>query len=161
MIITAAIKKGNVVYTGRRHDRAILNATNEKGERVKFGPERSIQGFVNDKGEFLNREQAGKEAYECGQINKPTNMLLSEDLYDGYIKEILTKEQIKCLRKIGMTHEEISALDIVSLAAKNVLSLATLHHMEKDETARAIHIIQDMIMARPGFRALGMKENKC
>ena len=41
------------------------------------------QGFLNDKGEFLNRRDAAKEALECGQIQKlnwPPN-LYSEDLY--------------------------------------------------------------------------------
>lgn len=87
MIMHAAIKRGNIVYVGKRHPdcrdimikcgipRPVL--TNADGTRT-------IQGFVNDKGEFLTREEAAKEALACGQITKlkyHSRELFSEDLY--------------------------------------------------------------------------------
>ena len=48
------------------------------------------QGFINHKGEFLNRKEALIHARECGQLNETTrwckednnqNELYSEDLY--------------------------------------------------------------------------------
>lgn len=47
-------------------------------------PITGIQGFLNDKGKFLTREEAAKEAVECGQVNKlhwTKDKLFSEDLW--------------------------------------------------------------------------------
>lgn len=41
----------------------------------------AIQGFITNKGRFVNREEAAVIAYNCGQIQKPINKLFSEDLY--------------------------------------------------------------------------------
>lgn len=40
-----------------------------------------IQGFVTSSGRFVNREEAAKIAYSCGQIKELKNNLFSEDLY--------------------------------------------------------------------------------
>lgn len=41
-----------------------------------------LMGFLNDKGEWLSREEAAKEAAECGQVDKDNTYLISEDLWD-------------------------------------------------------------------------------
>ena len=73
MIIKAAIIKDGVIYTGKRHHNILFAA---KGA-LKCGE----QGFITDKGEFVNREKAAQIAYECGQIPNPKSELFSEDLY--------------------------------------------------------------------------------
>jgi hypothetical protein len=77
MIIAAAIKKDDKIYTDKRHYLIIWN-------NAKISFKNEIQGFVNDKGEFLDREQAAKEALECGQIKElkyNSKELFSEDLW--------------------------------------------------------------------------------
>jgi hypothetical protein len=39
------------------------------------------QGFVDDAGNFLNRKDAAKHAYECGQIPELALTLYSEDVW--------------------------------------------------------------------------------
>lgn len=78
MIIASAIRK-TIKYTsielfvGNRHS-DIINS-HEKGF---FKDDNSIQGFLTDEGEFLDREQALKYAFEHNQI--------SSDLYEDRIK---------------------------------------------------------------------------
>lgn len=43
--------------------------------------EDSDQGFMTSHGRYVDRVEAAKIAYECGQINKPSNYLFSEDIY--------------------------------------------------------------------------------
>lgn len=77
MITRVALKRGNDVFVGEqgwRHDKVILaNLTDDH--------KNDIVGFVTDKGEFLNRKQAGRHAFECGQIEALTDCLLSEDVW--------------------------------------------------------------------------------
>lgn len=86
MIVTAAIKINNVVYTGRRHDDAIKNATDEKGKQIKSDSKYTC-GFVTSEGTFLNRTQASIHAYMYGQIktHSPNDILISEQLYTDNI----------------------------------------------------------------------------
>ena len=65
MIISAAIKSGDKIYTGKKH-----NEIGMRGER----------GFVTDTGLFLSRTEAAKHAFSCGQIKEPKYMLYSEDI---------------------------------------------------------------------------------
>lgn len=79
MIVTAAILKDGIVYTGKRHP-DILCAPGNYG-KLRDG----IQGFVTDKGEFLDRKSARAHFIENKQIPfhgklHPT-LLFSEDLY--------------------------------------------------------------------------------
>ena len=81
MIITAAIKTTNGnIYTGKRHAYC-LNLIRMNSDTHK----NAIQGFLNDKNEFLTRQEALKEAIECGQIQGSDDMigsiLTSEDLW--------------------------------------------------------------------------------
>ena len=75
MIVASAILKDGVIHTGRRHHNILLGA--KPFGAIKGG----LQGFVTDKGEFLDRYDAAKYAYEHGQITYHKNMLFSEDLW--------------------------------------------------------------------------------
>lgn len=80
MIVIAAVKKGLMVCVGKRHNN-IRDAMTSMD--IKFKEPDVIQGFINDKGAFLDRLEAAKEALECKQIEKlqwPPK-LYSEDLY--------------------------------------------------------------------------------
>ena len=84
MIECAAVKvkATGEVYVGRRHHQ-ILHKRDENGELIIKDARMTAaeQGFVDDKGNFLNRSEAAKHAYECGQIFEPKHQLFSEDLY--------------------------------------------------------------------------------
>jgi hypothetical protein len=79
MITAAAIRKDGIIYTGTRHCFIIRDSS------PSFGFFRNAeQGFVTDKGEFLNREEAAKYALEHGQIvglKFNSKHLFSEDLW--------------------------------------------------------------------------------
>lgn len=64
MIVASAVWHKGHVYTGRRHNNAIHNAVVATGIKPVVG----VQGFVNEKGEFLDRLVAAKHAIECGQV---------------------------------------------------------------------------------------------
>lgn len=70
----AAILYNGVIFKGDRH-RNIIAANKHiplnKGE----------EGFITSSGMFLNRKEAAKIAYMTGQIKKPKQKLISEDLY--------------------------------------------------------------------------------
>ena len=88
MIVESAISIDGKIFTGHRHHN-IINSTKERG--LPFGYFRKgIQGFTDDKGNFLNREQAAKHAIQCGQVIEGQakvkhifngKELFSEDLY--------------------------------------------------------------------------------
>jgi hypothetical protein len=79
MIARAAVRcvSGKVIMAdeGKRHDQAILRHY----ERCCHG--KVVQGFVTDDGVFLTRQQAATHAFECGQINEPAEIIVSEDLW--------------------------------------------------------------------------------
>ena len=72
----AAIKRSDgVIVEGRSHADCIQKSpygTCKSGE--------SSQGFVTDTGEFVDRKEAGRIAFEAGQIDKPRDFLFSEDI---------------------------------------------------------------------------------
>ena len=77
MIKEAAIKlKDGRVFVGHRHDKIILGHPGEDFKRPN-----STQGFITGNGKFVDRKEAGRIAFECGQIKKLTDHLSSEDLY--------------------------------------------------------------------------------
>ena len=80
MIVSAAIKQDGIVHVGRRHHNIIADM------RLKgfVWNETEIQGFVTDKGEFLNRIDARKHFIDSGQVSVSGTLkhqLYSEDLY--------------------------------------------------------------------------------
>jgi hypothetical protein len=68
MIVAVAIKKDDVVYVGKKGERHnhVINDVSRPFGFLKLAE----QGFVDDKGNFLNRIDACKHALECGQIKK-------------------------------------------------------------------------------------------
>lgn len=77
----AAIKRiDGVIVEGKNHADCILDSP--------YGTckEGSIQGFVTDTGDFVDRMRAAEIAFEAGQITKPVDYLFSEDL-TGWIWE--------------------------------------------------------------------------
>jgi len=78
MIISSAIKLSNgSVFVGKRHGdcyQAIRYITQDK-ESCKG----SIQGFLTDKLEFLNREEAYYHAFACGQCKE---QMFNQELYE-------------------------------------------------------------------------------
>lgn len=82
-IVQAAIKfTDGKVYVGKRHHDCIRIICEQTGaKRVGTG---SVQGFVTDTGEFVDREQAAVIALACKQIERlkySRTELFSEDLY--------------------------------------------------------------------------------
>lgn len=80
MIFASAIKQNGLIFIGKRHSdcmRVIYDITHEDPDR------NSIQGFIDEKGNFYNRYEAAKIAKECGQLKdgKEVERLLSEDLW--------------------------------------------------------------------------------
>ena len=76
----AAIKQDGIVYVGKRHHNVIAIMI----ECGLPAPIRGVQGFVDNNGVFVDREEALKIAEAAGQIVKkhpPLYRLLSEDIY--------------------------------------------------------------------------------
>jgi len=69
----AIILKSGKIYTGKNHA-DIYFKIKEDNYKIKDC------GFINEKGEFLDRFKAVKVAYECGQIKKIVNKLFSSDI---------------------------------------------------------------------------------
>lgn len=85
MIVAAAIRKGDKVYTlpppARHHDIISLIATETEERPAVKHPD--VQGFVTDDGTFVDRKRAIRIAIEAGQITRPKwpPNLYSEDLW--------------------------------------------------------------------------------
>ncbi len=92
MITHSAIKLGATVYSlvaPNRHHHVLRHIAFLLGPGHGIGGEggENVQGFLNDKGEFLDREQAWLEAVDCKQLlaRAPTDgkggSLYSEDVW--------------------------------------------------------------------------------
>ncbi len=71
------ITKGFVICGRRHHNCFIAKKCSEFSEKTGD----AIQGFLTSKDIFLDRKEAGKLAFEAGQITTETTCLFSEDLY--------------------------------------------------------------------------------
>ena len=88
MILCAAVKfhidatDEDVVLCGWRHGN-IYNQLKCLGFKPQQGYKRISDGFIDDKGNFLTREEAFLHAKECGQIQteKENGIIYTEDLY--------------------------------------------------------------------------------
>ena len=74
------------VVCGRRHSNCYITAwalsgSQEITDKMNEVNGKCIHGFLTSKNNFMNREEAGKLAFDMKQIDKPTNCLFSEDLY--------------------------------------------------------------------------------
>lgn len=88
MIVLAAIKKDNIIYTGKRH--AWIMWENP----YQFKGNDNIQGFITNTGEFVDRKIAAQIAYQCGQIDQEQKELYSEDIIT------VTQEEIEEAQKL-------------------------------------------------------------
>ena len=72
-------KEYGFAICGRRHHNcfASLRATGYTKDKSTI----IDQGFLTSKDRFVDRKEAGKIAFECGQIKEETDCLFSEDLY--------------------------------------------------------------------------------
>lgn len=82
MITKSAIRIDGKIFTGTSHREIIYDIVTKKKAKLPLDGE---QGFMNDRGKFLSREDAAIEALACGQITELkycTTRLFSEDLSD-------------------------------------------------------------------------------
>lgn len=83
MIVAAAIKHNGVVFTGVRHCE-IFKQILRIFPKTKT-PISSPQGFIDNKNNFLNREESLNHAVKCSQIESHNHIiggvLTSEDLW--------------------------------------------------------------------------------
>ena len=78
MITVAAIRHDGVIYIGARHDICYLSAAVQLNGKM---PAESEAGFLTHAGEFLDRKEAARHAFECGQLHVYSDSLMSEDLW--------------------------------------------------------------------------------
>ncbi|MFA6227580.1 MAG: hypothetical protein WC668_00110 [Patescibacteria group bacterium] len=78
MIVQAAIRQQDgEIFVACRHGRIIQKYGHSAPPGFFSGAE---QGFVTDGGEFVDRREAARIAFECGQIKQPKEVLFSEDV---------------------------------------------------------------------------------
>jgi hypothetical protein len=82
MVMSAAIRFNNKIYTGKSHY-SIMQEILKEFPTAKY-PIPDDQGFVDDKGNYLRREHAMVEALKCKQVEKGKTFnpreLFSEDI---------------------------------------------------------------------------------
>ena len=88
VIVAAACKYGDVIITGARHYdnvmRTQLNAFSEDSQVRMMNRGEVIQGFIDNRGDFHDREDALVIALAANQVrfkHEPEYELFSEDLY--------------------------------------------------------------------------------
>lgn len=75
MIKQAAISVNGMIFRGKRHKDIKMR------NKHIFGINSGTEGFVTNAGLFVDRKEAAKIAYMCGQIKSPVDKLKSEHLY--------------------------------------------------------------------------------
>ena len=86
MIVRTAIELNGKVYVGelhQRHDDVYLSMINDHKVPTQ-AMNKCIMGFIDDKGVFLNRQDAAKQAFACGQLPHDKTcpeIIVSEDLW--------------------------------------------------------------------------------
>ena len=87
VIVCAAIKANEKILVGARHFCPIMLENLKLLKSCETVSEPIEQGFIDQHGVFLDREQALEVAEQAGQINtrrpktQPEDRLFSEDLY--------------------------------------------------------------------------------
>ena len=77
-IVAAAIRHAGFIWGGLRHGQIMQWIWEERGtEKIP----QEEQGFLTNRGIFVNRYQAGAIAYMAGQTKTRKEHLLSEDLW--------------------------------------------------------------------------------
>jgi hypothetical protein len=67
-----------IVFCGHRHHNCIVQI---KEMQLTSSHTPIVQGFLTSKNRFVDRIEGGKIAFEVGQVDKPTDTLMSEDLW--------------------------------------------------------------------------------
>lgn len=83
MIICAAIKRENLICVGKNHAEIIQNYFAVHQQKIG-----GVQGFIDDKGNFLDRKAARIEALNCNQIID-TETFHKEDLFSEDLTLVL------------------------------------------------------------------------
>jgi hypothetical protein len=78
-IAAAAILERGKIWTGTRHHLIIRDIIQARGKEEGYVS--GEQGFVTDKGQFVNRRQAAIIAFNAGQIPNRKEELFSEDIF--------------------------------------------------------------------------------
>lgn len=60
--------------------------------------------------------------------------------------------EIWAATQAGMTPDEAACWDLTRLLANGMLGLPELHPLDREEVAKAIHIVQDKLLGRPTYR---------
>jgi len=79
MIFASAIKQGEIIAIGKRHNDCIAILSKITNKQVN-----GEQGFVDEKMNWYDRRRAATHALKCGQITKlkyHKELLFSEDLW--------------------------------------------------------------------------------
>lgn len=94
IVVAAACKYGDVIFVGHRHFSPEMQTQIEAVGREQVDQwiiaGKEEQGFVDNQGIFMSREEALEVARAAGQLNwltekcPPSRELFSEDLYSGY-----------------------------------------------------------------------------
>lgn len=91
MIVSSAIKWKGAIYTSKRHSDVIRMMKSLGVITMEDKPSIEDQGFVDDYGVFLDREQAKALAIQWGQVPEDfEGTLHSEDLWQ--VKELTERE---------------------------------------------------------------------
>lgn len=82
MILASAVKYKGVVFTGVRHCEIFSDLRRLGHDGPFYESNGYLQGFIDDAGLFLNREDAKEEVIASGQTYyHHANTLTSEDLW--------------------------------------------------------------------------------
>ena len=71
LVVCAAMRQGEMIVAGARHYDSVMRKAIEKLGLPIHGWE---QGFIDQKGAFLTREEAWALADKMGQIRRPTGL---------------------------------------------------------------------------------------
>lgn len=93
-IIHAAVKSeiGIKIFFGKCHADCFYKGQNMG---IRMSGKAEYQGFLTNKGRYLNRSEAAKVAFEQGQISRPTSHLISEDLWSHQYNGKYNHDEIK------------------------------------------------------------------
>jgi hypothetical protein len=87
MIYYSAIKKENKIYVGKRHHDCFAKMVRCGVDNVNID---SVQGFITDKGKFVERNEAYKIAKSCGQYKR--EQLCSKDCSPSTLKILFSED---------------------------------------------------------------------
>jgi len=71
VIVCAAMRKGEIIVAGARHFDSVMRSQ-IKVMMLAIGSASWEQGFIDQYGNFLTRQEAWKVADKAGQIRRPT-----------------------------------------------------------------------------------------